>query len=68
MTYRVELLPRAHRDLDTLYHWLLEKAPSRGPEWFNGLEHAIDSLAEQPHRCPVVSRLSTSDMTVRQLL
>ena len=53
MAYRVELTKSAETDLDELYLWVVERAPSQGAAWFNGLEDAIDSLDRHPERCPV---------------
>ncbi len=68
MACRVELTPRAERDLDKLYAWLTRNAPYHGPVWFDKLEQAIFSLANFPERCTVVPRLSTENRSVRQLL
>lgn len=68
MAFRVEFLPRAKNDLDSLFLWILSTAPLHGPNWFNGLEQTILSLCEQPERCPVARTLSTQFDTVRQLL
>lgn len=68
MAYRVRLLPKAEGDLEELYLWVVERAPLRGPLWFNRLEEAILSLRENPKRCPTVPQLSSSTDSVRQLL
>jgi len=44
MAYRVELAKDAEAELEELYLWLVDRAPSQGPAWFNGLERAILSL------------------------
>lgn len=38
MAYRVELANSAETQLEELYLWVIERAPSRGAAWFNGLE------------------------------
>jgi len=68
MAFRVELLPRAQEDLESIWLWLTERSPLRGSDWFNGLERAMRSLEESPNRCPVARSLSTPADTVRQLL
>jgi plasmid stabilization system protein ParE len=68
MAFRVEVLPRAKADLESIWLWLAERAPSRGADWFNGLERAIYSLSESPDRCPLARSLSTASGPVRQLL
>jgi plasmid stabilization system protein ParE len=68
MAYRVEFTPRAARDLDELYRWVVENAPLRGTQWFDRLEATILSLAIFPERCPTAESLSTPEDTVRQLV
>jgi len=68
MAYRVELRPRAEQDLETLFRWLVQQAPLRGPQWVARLEEAIDSLREMPERCPIVWEFSQPTITVRKLL
>lgn len=68
MAFRVELLPRAKQDIESITLWLLERSRLRGPEWLRGLEQAIYSLRESPDRCPIARALTTSSYTVRQLL
>lgn len=51
MAYRVELAKNAEVELEELYLWLIERAPSQGAAWFNGLEGAILSLEQLPKRC-----------------
>ena len=68
MAYRVELRPRAEQDLETLFRQLVQVAPTRGPEWVNGMERAIASLCKMPGRCPVVRQFSKGAVEVRQLL
>jgi hypothetical protein len=52
MAYRVELAKNATIELEGLYLWVVERAPSQGAAWFNGLEQAILSLERLPNRCP----------------
>jgi plasmid stabilization system protein ParE len=41
MAYRVELTKNAEAELEELYLWVIERAPTQGAAWFNGLERAI---------------------------
>lgn len=67
MEFRVEILPRAAKDLDDLYEWVAAVAPTQGPLWYNRLEQAIESLAYLPLRYPVEARLSSVNSVVRFL-
>ena len=53
MAYRVELAKSAETQLEELYLWVIERAPSQGAAWYNGLEQAIFSLGQHPERCSI---------------
>ena len=67
MAYRVELTKNAEAELQQLYLWVIERAPSRGAAWFNGLEQAILSLEQYPTRCRIAPESSDEDRPVRVL-
>lgn len=68
MAYRVKLTPRAQRDLEELYRWVILRAPHQGAVWYNGLMDAIKSLADRPQRCPISPEGLELREQVRQLL
>lgn len=69
MAYRVEIVPRARRDLDDILSWLVaQQAGARAIEWFRDLEEAIASLAEFPERCALAPESAVVSFAVRQLL
>ena len=65
MAYRVELAKNAEAELEELYHWVAERAPSQGAAWFNGLERAILSLEQLPKRCRIAPESFDPDQPVR---
>ena len=67
MAYRVELANSAETQLEELYLWVIERAPSRGAAWFNGLERAILSLEQYPKRCRIAPESFDPDQPVRVL-
>ena len=67
MAYRVELAKSAETQLEELYLWLVERAPSQGAAWFNGLEQAILSLEQLPKRCRIAPDSFDPDQPVRVL-
>ncbi len=67
MVFRVELTPRAKQDLNRIDRWIDLHAFDRRAVWVDRIEHAIQSLAEFPERCPTVPSLSTGKRSVRQL-
>jgi toxin ParE1/3/4 len=67
MAYRVELAKSAEVQLEELYLWVVERAPSQGAAWFNGLERAILSLAQLPKRCRIAPESFDPNQPVRVL-
>jgi len=65
MAYRVELAKNAEAELEELYLWVVERAPSQGAAWFNGLERAILSLEQLPKRCRIAPESFDPDQPVR---
>jgi toxin ParE1/3/4 len=64
MAFRIEIMPRAVRDLaavDAAVHAEESEAAFR---WFRGLERALFTFEEAPARCPV----TPVDAHLRQLL
>lgn len=65
MAYRVEFAKSAEVQLEELYLWVVERAPSRGAAWFNGLERAVLSLEQLPRRCRIAPESVDPDLPVR---
>lgn len=53
MVYRVNITPRAERDLEELYHAIAAGHSGAALTWYRGFKRAILSLEEYPNRCPV---------------
>lgn len=53
MEYRVVLADSAKAGADSIYERLVEAAPIRGRDWFEGLLDGIDSLKNLPYRRPL---------------
>lgn len=54
MAYLVEFTARAARDLETLYGEKNAADSVAAAHWYNGLEDAVYTLSEYPHRCSVM--------------
>ena len=67
MAYRVDLSRNAAADLDALYIFLAERAPSQGIAWFNSLERAILALGQMPRRYRIAAESLDPDQPVRVL-
>lgn len=68
MEYRVVLADSARADAESLYQWVIEKAPLRGPEWFDKLLDCLYSLNRSPKRCPLALEARRSHREIRNLL
>ncbi|MGD0910138.1 MAG: type II toxin-antitoxin system RelE/ParE family toxin [Candidatus Acidiferrales bacterium] len=68
MQYRVVLADSAKADAERLYQWVTERAPLRGPEWFDRLLDSLYSLDHSPNRCPLVQEARRSHREIRNLL
>lgn len=53
MAYRVEIVPRAQRDLLYLFEWINAQSSDVALVWYRGLKEAIRSLQHNPRRCPI---------------
>ncbi len=67
MAYRVEIAKSAEAQLEELYLWVVQRAPSQGAAWFNRLEQTILSLDLNPERCPIAPESFDPDQPVRVL-
>jgi plasmid stabilization system protein ParE len=68
MEYRVVLADAAKADAESLYQWVIERAPLRGPEWFERLLDCLDSLNNSPRRCPLALEAQRSRREIRNVL
>ena len=53
MAYRVEIAPRAQRDLLYLFERINARSADTAFIWYSGLKEAIRSLRDNPRRCPI---------------
>jgi toxin ParE1/3/4 len=67
MAFRVDIAKSAERQLEELYLWVVDRAPTQGSAWFNGFERAIHSLEQLPKRCRIAPESFDPDLPVRVL-
>ena len=67
VAYRVVLADAAKADVHLIYDWVLERAPIRGPEWFDDLMDCLYSLEQLPYRCPLAREAAEMKRDVRCL-
>lgn len=59
--------PRAERQIESTYQYLLRRAPAAADTWLEAVSAAVDSLGEMPARCPRAPE-SRRGREVRQLI
>jgi hypothetical protein len=64
MAYRVEIVPRAERDLAAVYAAINAEKSDAAFRWFRGLERALFTREDVPARCPI----TPEDSGLRHLL
>jgi toxin ParE1/3/4 len=57
MAYRVEVLPRALRDLSSIYDSICADDSDAAFGWYCGLRDAIRTLRQNPERCPLTAEV-----------
>ncbi|HET7461190.1 MAG TPA: type II toxin-antitoxin system RelE/ParE family toxin [Longimicrobium sp.] len=67
MKYRVDVTRPARQDIGDIYAYLREHKPGYADRWLVGVNHAMGTLSEMPHRCPVARESETATGTVRNL-
>lgn len=66
--YQVALADTAKADAYCIYGWVAERAPLRGPAWFEALLDALYSLEHQPYRCPLAREAGKTKRDIRCLI
>lgn len=68
MAYQVVLADAAKAGANRVYDWVVERAPIRGPEWFEQLIDSLYSLERLPYRCPLAREAKEAQREIRCLL
>ena len=55
MAYVVSILPRAERDLESIFLYIQADSSRAAHEWFEGLIDATQTLSQHPQRNPAIS-------------
>jgi len=68
MAFRVEIAPRAFRDIDEIADYISERGSFESAErWFNGLMKEIRSLQDMPKRCARAEESNETGSEIRVL-
>ena len=68
MSFEVILMDSATREIEAIWEWLRERAPTNARIWVAGLQEAIHALADFPTGHGFARENGTVDVELRQLL
>ena len=68
MTYRVRLQPAALDDLEQAYQYAAKSAPATAASWLNRFFEALQTLENNPQRCPYAPENVKCQRELRQYL
>ena len=68
MKYRVEITVEAESEVKEAYLWIHGNLPANAARWRRGLLEAVQSLSQQPMRCPLAPESVWFKQEIRQLL
>jgi plasmid stabilization system protein ParE len=52
MSFHVAIARKAAREIEEQYNWLAQRSETAANRWRNSLLEAIDTLEDNPERCP----------------
>jgi toxin ParE1/3/4 len=68
MKYRVTMLRLAQEDLAQAYRWAARRAPHTAALWLDRFHQALQTLADNPERCPHARENSKVAIEIREFL
>lgn len=68
MSFRVVIARKAAREIEDQYEWLAERSQTAADRWRDSLLAAVNSLEENPQRCPEAPETEWYGEGLRQLL
>ena len=68
MTYEIKISSEADAEADEVYEWIARDSLQNASRWYLRLFDAIQTLSENPQRCPLAPDNNAFDDDVRQLL
>lgn len=68
MKYRVVTQRLALEDLDDAYQWAAKNAPETAARWLRRFQDALQTLDQNPLRCPLAREDSKTEIELREFL
>lgn len=66
--YRVNIKPKAEKDLEQRYLQIAEDSPANAANWYLGLVEAIERLDVMAERCPIAPEDADFQLGIRHLI
>lgn len=68
MTYDVVLTRKAERQITSAARWWAKhRSLQQAERWYQGLMHTLNSLAQDPQRCPLAPEHEMLPLPIRQI-
>ena len=68
MNYRIEIQPEAEQEIEEAYLWISEKSSENARRWRERLLKTLQTLTQNPDRCPLATEQEAFTREVRELL
>jgi hypothetical protein len=68
MTFHVVMLRHAEQDLEAARRWAARHAPQTTDRWLHRFYQALQTLAENPDRCPIARENDRINIGLREFL
>ena len=68
MIYQVRLQPAAVEDLEVAYQYAAQNAPAPAARWLERFQTSLQTLEQNPERCPLAPENFKSSRILRQYL
>ena len=66
--FPVSIMPRAERDIDSIFSWLLERSPNGARAWLNAFEQALDRMSLSPNSLAMAAEAHSIRPDLKQCL
>lgn len=68
MTFKLQILPRAERDVQQIFNFISERSSAGAHRWWAAFQDASHRVASNPHAYPVAPEQLISSFELRQFL
>ncbi|MEK7830040.1 MAG: type II toxin-antitoxin system RelE/ParE family toxin [Acidobacteriota bacterium] len=68
MSFRIVLETRADREIEDAYHWMAQLSPERALDWYCDILERIETLQNNPFRCPIAAENNSFPEEIRHLI